>query len=76
MASNTNASLIKNCKGLERPIIPAHILNNATIRTSFNHSIYSNHTFQYTFDLTEAFHLTAINLQPPVIIQNDNRSGG
>jgi hypothetical protein len=76
MASHTNSLLIKNHKGLERPIIPAHILNNATIRTPFNHFIYSNHTFKYTFDLTEAFRLTEINLQPPVIIHNDNRSGG
>ena len=76
MASNTNASLIKNSKGPERPIIPAHILNNATIRTPFTHSIYSNHIFRYTFNLTEAFRLTEIYLQPPVIIHNDNRSGG
>jgi hypothetical protein len=76
MASNMNAPLIKNRKGLERPIIPAHILNNATIRTPFNHSIYSNHTFQNTFNLTKAFRLTEINLQPPVSIHNDNRSGG
>ena len=71
-----NAVLIKNSKGLERLIIPAHILNNATMRTPLNHSIYSNHIFRYTFDLTEAFRLTEIYLQPPVIIQYDNRSGG
>ena len=76
MASNTNASLIKNSKSLERPIIPAHILNNATIRTPFTHSIYSNHIFKYTFNLTEAFRLTEIYLQPPVINHYDNRSGG
>ena len=76
MASNMNALLIKNGKRLERPIIPAHILNNATMRTPFNHSIYSNHIFRYTFNLTEAFRLTEIYLQPPVIIHNDNRSGG
>ncbi len=76
MASNTNASLIKNSKGLERPIIPAHILNNATIRTPFTHSIYSNHIFRYTFNLTEAFRLTEIYLQPSVINHYDNRSGG
>jgi hypothetical protein len=76
MASNTTASLIKNSKGPERPIIPAHILNNATIRTPFTHSIYSNHIFKYTFNLTEAFRLTEIYLQPPVIIYNNNRSGG
>jgi hypothetical protein len=76
MASNTNAFLIKNSKGLERLIIPAHILNNATMRTPLNHSIYSNHIFRYTFNLTEAFRLTEIDLQPPVIIHNDNRSGG
>jgi hypothetical protein len=75
MASNTNASLIKNRKGLERPIIPAHIFNNATIKTPFNHSIYQNHIFQYT-NLTEAFCLTEISLQPLVIIHNNNRSGG
>ena len=76
MASNMNALLIKSSKGLERPIIPAHILNNATMRTPLNHSIYSNHTFKYTFNLTEAFRLTEIHLQPPIIIHNDNRSGG
>jgi hypothetical protein len=76
MASNTNAFLIKNGKGLERPIIPAHILNNATMRTPFTYSIYSNHIFKYTFNLTEAFRLTEIYLQPPVIIHYDNRSGG
>ena len=76
MASNTNAFLIKNSKGLKRPLIPAHILNNATIRTPFTHSIYSNHIFKYTFNLTEAFRLTEIYLQPSVIIHNDNRSGG
>jgi hypothetical protein len=76
MASITNAFLIKNSKGLERPIIPAHILNNATMRTPLNHSIYPNYTFKYTFNLTEAFRLTEIYLQPPVIIHNDNRSGG
>jgi hypothetical protein len=76
MASNTNAFLIKNDKGLERPIIPAHILNNASIRTPLNQSIYSNHTFKYTFNLTEAFRLTEIYVQPHVIIQYDNRSGG
>ena len=75
MASNINALLIKN-GGLERPIIPAHILNNASMRTPLNQSIYSNHTFRYTFNLTEAFRLTEIYLQPPVIIQYDNRSGG
>ena len=76
MASNTKAFLIKNSKGLERPIIPAHILNNASMRTPLNQSIYSNHTFKYTFNLTEAFRLTEIYSQPPVIIQYDNRSGG
>ena len=76
MASHTNAFLIKNSKGLERLIIPAHILNNATMRTPLNHSIYSNHIFRYTFNLTEAFRLTEIYLQPHVIIQYDNRSGG
>ncbi len=76
MASNTNASLIKNSKGPERPIIPTHILNNATIRTPFTHSIYSNHIFKYTFNLTEAFRLTEIYLQPPVITHINNRSGG
>jgi hypothetical protein len=76
MASNTNASLIKKGTGLERPIIPAHILNNATMRTPFTQSIYSNHIFKYTFNLTEAFRLTEIYLQPPVIIYNNNRSGG
>ncbi len=76
MAANTNAFLIKNSKGLERPIIPAHILNNATMRTPFTHSIYSNHIFKYTFNLTEPFRLTEIYLQPPVIIHYDNRSGG
>jgi hypothetical protein len=76
MASNTNAFLINNSKGLERPIIPAHILNNATMRTPINHSFNSNHIFRYTFNLTEAFRLTEIYLQPPVIIHNDNRSGG
>ncbi len=76
MASNTNAVLIKNSKGLERLIIPAHILNNATMRTALNHSIYSNHTFQYTFNLTEAFCLTEIYSQLPAIIYSDNRSGG
>ena len=75
MASNMNAFLIKNGKGLERPIIPAHILNKATMRTPLNHSIY-NHIFRYTFNLTEAFRLTEIDSQPPVIIHNDNRSGG
>ena len=76
MASNTNAFLIKNSKGLERPMIPAHILNNASMRTPFTHSIYSNHIFKYTFNLTEAFRLTEIYLQPPVITHYDNRSGG
>ncbi len=76
MASNTNASLIKNRKGLERPIIPAHILNNITIRTPLNTFIYSNYILTHTFNLTEAFRLTEINLQPPVILHNDNRSGG
>ena len=76
MASNMNALLIKNGKRLERPIIPAHILNNATMRSPLNHSIYSNHIFRYTFNLMEAFRLTEIDLQPPVIIHNDNRSGG
>ncbi len=76
MASNTKAPLIKNRKGLERPIIPAHILNNATMRTTLNHSIYSNYIFKYTFNLTEAFRLTEIHLQPSVITYNDNRSGG
>jgi hypothetical protein len=76
MASNTNASLIKNPKGPERSIIPAHILNNATMRTPLNQSVYSNHIFKYTFNLTEAFRLTEIYLQPPVIIHYDNRSGG
>ena len=76
MASNINTLLIKNGTGLERPIIPAHILNNATMRTPLNHSIYSNHTFRYTFNLTEAFRLTEIYLQPSVIIHYDNRSGG
>ncbi len=75
MASDMNALLIKNGKSLERPIIPAHILNNATMRTSLNHSIY-NHIFRYTFNLTEAFRLIEINSQPPVNIHNDNRSGG
>jgi hypothetical protein len=76
MASHTNAFLIKNSKGLERLIIPAHILNNATMRTPLNHSIYSNHIFRYTFNLTEAFCLTEIHLQPPTIIHNNNKSGG
>jgi hypothetical protein len=76
MASNTNALLIKNPKGLERLIIPAHILNNATMRTPFTHSIYSNHIFRYTLNLTEAFRLTEIYLQPPVITHINNRSGG
>jgi hypothetical protein len=76
MASNTKTSLIKNHKGLERPIIPAHILNNATIKTPLNHSFYPNYIFQYTSNLTEAFRLTEISLQPPVIIHNNNRSGG
>jgi hypothetical protein len=76
MASNTNASLIKNPKGPQRSIIPAHILNNATMRTPFTHSIYSNHIFSYTFNLTEAFRLTEIYLQPPVITHINNRSGG
>ncbi len=76
MASNTNASLIKNNKGPERPFIPAHILNNATMRTPFTHSIYSTHIFKYTFNLTEAFRLTEIYLQPPVFNHYDNRSGG
>jgi hypothetical protein len=76
MASNTNAFLIKSSKCLERPIIPAHILNNATMRTPFNHFTYSNYISTHTFNLTEAFRLTEIYLQPPVIIHNDNRSGG
>jgi hypothetical protein len=76
MASNTNAFLIINSKGLERPLIPAHILNNATMRTPLNHSIYSNYIFRYNFNITEAFRLTEIYLQPPVIIHYDNRSGG
>ena len=76
MASNTNAPLIKNRKGLERPIIPAHILNNATIRTPLNHSIYQNYTFKYNFDPTEAFGLLEIYPQPPVITHNNNRSRG
>jgi hypothetical protein len=76
MASNTNTPLIKNSKGLGRPIIPAHILNNATIKTPLNHSFYPNYIFQYTFNLTEAFCLTEISLQPAVIIHNNNRSAG
>ena len=76
MASNMNAFLITNSKGLERPIIPAHILNNASMRTPLNQSIYSNHTFKYTFNLTEAFRLTEIYSQLPAIIYSDNRSGG
>jgi hypothetical protein len=76
MASNTKTSLIKNHKGLERPIIPAHILNKATIRTPLNHYIYQNYIFKYTFNLTEAFRLTEISLQPPVITNNNNQSGG
>jgi hypothetical protein len=76
MASNTNASLIKYHKALERPIIPAHILNIATIRTPLNNSIYQDYIFKYTFNITEAFRLTEISLQPPVIIHNNNRSGG
>ena len=76
MASNINTFLIKNGTGHERPIIPAHILNNATMRTPLNHFIYSYYTFNYTFNLTEAFRLTEIYLQPPVSIYNDNRSGG
>ena len=76
MASNINALLIKNGIGLERPIIPTHILNNATMRTPLNQSIYSNHIFRYTFNLTEAFCLTEIHLQPPTIIHNNNKSGG
>ena len=75
MASNINALLIKN-GGLKRPIIPAHILNNASMKTPLNQSIYSNHTFEYTFNITEAFRLTEIYSQPPIIIQYDNRSGG
>ncbi len=66
MASNTNASLIKNSKSPERQT-PAHILNNATVRTPFTHSIYSNHIFRYTFNITEALRLSEIYLQPPVI---------
>lgn len=76
MASNINALLIKNGIGLERPIIPAHILNNASMRTPLNQSIYSNHIFKYTLNLTEAFRLTEIYSQLPAIIYNDNRSGG
>jgi hypothetical protein len=76
MASNTNAFLIKNSKGLERPLIPAHILNNATMRTPLNTFIYSNYILTHTFNLTEAFRLTEIQLQPPVIIYNNYRSGG
>ncbi len=76
MASNTNASLIKNHKGLERLIIPAHILNNATMRTPLNHSIYSNYTLRYIFNLTESLSLSETHLQPPVITYNDNRYGG
>ncbi len=76
MASNTNAPLIKNHKGLERPIIPAHILNNATIRTPFYHPIYQNHISKYTFNLTEAFRLLEIYLQPPVNTYINNRFGG
>ncbi len=76
MASNINALLIKNGTGLERPIIPEHTLNNASMRTPLNQSIYSNHIFKHTFNLTETFRLTEIYLQPPVIIYNNNRSGG
>jgi hypothetical protein len=76
MASNTNALLIKNRKGLERLIIPAHILNNTTMRIPLNRSIYSNYNLKCTFNLTEAFRLTEIYVQPPVIIHNNNRSGG
>jgi hypothetical protein len=74
MASHTNASLIKNHKGLERPIIPAHILNNATKRIPLNHSIYEN-TY-YTFNLTEDFRLININIQPHLVVYTDNRSRG
>ncbi len=76
MASNTNASLIKNHKSLERLIIPAHILNNATMRTPLNHTIYSNYTLRYIFNLTEALSLSEIHLRPPVIIHNNNHSRG
>ena len=76
MGSNTNAFLIKNSKGLKRPLIPAHILNNATMRTPLNTFIYSNYILTHTFNLTEAFRLTEIHLPPPVIIYNNNRSGG
>jgi hypothetical protein len=76
MASNTNAFLIKNSKGLERPLIPAQIFNNVTMRTSLNTFIHSNYILTHTFNLTEAFRLTEIHLQPPVITYNNNRSGG
>ncbi len=76
MASNTNASLIKYHKALERPTIPAHILNIATIRIPLNNSIYQNYISKYTFDITEAFRLTEISLQPPTNFHNNNRSGG
>ncbi len=76
MASKTNAFLIKNIKGLERPLIPAHILNNATMRTPLDTFTYSNYILTHTFNLTEALRLTETHLQLSVITYNDNRSGG
>jgi hypothetical protein len=74
MASNTNAPLIKNGKGPERPIIPAHILNNATQRITLNHSIYENTCC--TFNLTEHFRLININVQPQLVAHTTNQSTG
>ena len=74
MASNMNALLIKNGKCLERPIIPAHILNNATKRIPLNQSIYE--TTHYAFNLAEPLCLINIDIQPQLVVYTDNRSTG
>jgi hypothetical protein len=73
MASNTNAPLIKNRKGLERPIIPAHILNNATQRIPLNRSIFE---LLYAFHLAEPLPPINIDIQPQLYVYINNRSTG